>query len=239
MTRSTSPLRMQSTTFGEPSPIFLIFRTGTPIREIASAVPEVAITSKPRSWKRVASCVAAGLSESVTLMKIVPFSGSETPAAACALPKAVGKSSAMPITSPVLRISGPRTASAPAKRAKGRTASLTLTWVGASLGSSWSASDSPSIRRQAIFASGVPIALLTKGTVREARGLASITKSSPSATAYCTLISPITPSSRAILRVVSRISSSISSPRLIGGITQAESPEWTPASSTCCITPAT
>src|SRR5262245_46242212 len=39
ITRSTSPLRMQSTTFGEPSPIFLILRTGTPIREIASAVP--------------------------------------------------------------------------------------------------------------------------------------------------------------------------------------------------------
>ena len=89
------------------------------------------------------------------------------------------------------------------------------------------------------MASGAPIALLTKGTVREALGFASITKSSPPATAYWTLIRPITPSSSAILRVVSRISSSISSPRLIGGITQAESPEWTPASSTCCITPAT
>ena len=44
--------------------------------EMAWAVPEVAITSKPRSWKRVASWVAAGLSESVTLMKIVPLVGS-------------------------------------------------------------------------------------------------------------------------------------------------------------------
>ena len=35
------------------------------------------------------------------------------------------------------------------------------------------------------------------------------------------------------------ISPSIVSPRLIGGITQAESPECTPASSTCCMTPAT
>ena len=51
------------------------------------------------------------------------------------------------------------------------------------------------------------------------------------------LISPITPSSRAIRRVVSSIRASISSPRLIGGSTQAESPEWTPASSTCCMTP--
>ena len=38
----------------------------------------------------------------------------------------------------------------------------------------------------------------------------------------------MTPSSRAIRSVVSPISSSISSPRLIGGITHAESPEWTP-----------
>ena len=81
----------------------------------------------------------------------------------------------MPITSPVLFISGPSTESAPAKRAKGSTASLTLTCSGGPSGSSWSASLSPSISRAAIFASGTPIALETKGTVREARGLASIT----------------------------------------------------------------
>ena len=60
----------------------------------------------------------------------------------------------MPITSPVLFISGPSTESAPAKRAKGSTASLTLTCSGGPSGSSWSASFSPSISRQAIFASG-------------------------------------------------------------------------------------
>ena len=121
---------MQSTTWGEPSAILLILRTGTPIAEIACAVPAVAITLKPRSLKWTASWVAAGLSESVTLMKIVPSRGRLTPAAAWALPNAVGKSAAIPITSPVLRISGPSTASAPAKRAKGRTASLTLTCPG-------------------------------------------------------------------------------------------------------------
>ena len=57
--------------------------------------------SKPTSWKRAASWVAAGLSVSVTVMKTVPCDGSATPAAACALPKAAGKSAAMPITSPV------------------------------------------------------------------------------------------------------------------------------------------
>ena len=82
---STSPLRMKSTTCGEPSPILLIARTGIPIREIAWAVPRVAMISKPRSWKRAASWVAAALSLSVTVMKTVPDSGSETPAAACAL----------------------------------------------------------------------------------------------------------------------------------------------------------
>ena len=43
-----------------------------------------------------------------------------------------------------------------------------------------SASRSPSISRQATLASGTPIAFDTNGTVREARGLASITYSSSS-----------------------------------------------------------
>ena len=42
-------------------------------------------------------------------MNAVPALGSGTPAAACALANAVGKSRAMPITSPVERISGPST----------------------------------------------------------------------------------------------------------------------------------
>ena len=65
---------------------------------------------------RAASCVAAGLSVSQTLMKTLPSSGSATPAAACALPNAAGKSPAIPITSPVDFISGPSNASEPWKR---------------------------------------------------------------------------------------------------------------------------
>jgi len=57
----------------------------------------------------------------------VPPLGSGTPAAACALAKAVGKSRAIPITSPVERISGPSSASEPSKRSNGSTASLTET----------------------------------------------------------------------------------------------------------------
>ena len=77
-------------------------------------------------------------------------------------------------------ISGPSRASALGKRSNGSTASLTETWplawpAAGGRSRSSSASFSPSIRRQAIFASGTPMAFDTNGTVREARGLASIT----------------------------------------------------------------
>ncbi len=75
--------------------------------------------------------VAAGLSPSATVMNTVPWLGSLAPAAAWALANAVGKSAAIPITSPVERISGPSSESAPAKRLNGSTASLTHTWPSA------------------------------------------------------------------------------------------------------------
>ena len=118
---------------------------------------------------------------------------------------------------------------------------MTDTWSPpmGSAGSCRSASFSPSIRRDAIFASGTPIALLTNGTVRDARGFASMTYSVPSWTAYWMLMRPMTPSSRAMAVVCVRISSSISGPSECGGSTQALSPEWMPASSTCCMIPPT
>ena len=90
ITRSTSPDSIRSTTFGEPSDSFLIRSTGTPMRRIAVAVPPVATTRKPMSWKLAASWVAADLSPSVTEMNTVPEFGSSAPAAACALPNAAG-----------------------------------------------------------------------------------------------------------------------------------------------------
>ena len=138
-------------------------------------MPAVATTSKPRSRKRAAIWVAAGLSVSVTVMKTVPSVGSETPAAACALPKAVGKSAAIPITSPVLFISGPSTASAPAKRAKGSTASLTLTWSPCSLGQLLVGEALAEHQPAGDLRERRADRLETNGTVREARGLASIT----------------------------------------------------------------
>ena len=183
--------------------------------------------------------VAAGLSPSATVMNTRPRVGRVAPAAAWALANAVGKSRAIPITSPVERISGPSRESAPANRSNGSTTSLTHTWpLLVSAGRSRSARRSPSSTRQASLATGSPIALETNGTVREARGLASITYRPSSWIANCTLSSPTTPSAFAMPSVWARIWASISSPSACGGSTQAESPEWIPASSTCCMIPA-
>ena len=79
------------------------------------------------------------------------------------------------MTSPVDRISGPRSVSTPEKRAKGSTASLTanpLILAGSIKLKSFSFS--PAIIRAAIAAIGLRTALATNGTVRLARGLTSI-----------------------------------------------------------------
>ena len=239
ITMSTSPRSIQSTTCGEPSPILLIASAGMPILRIAWAVPRVAMISKPRSCSSVATPLAAGLSPSATVMNAVPAFGSVAPAAAWALANAVGKSRAIPITSPVERISGPSSESAPANRSNGSTTSLTHTWpLLVSGGRSRSASRSPSSTRQASLATGSPIAFETNGTVREARGLASITYSVSPRIANWTLSRPTTSSACAIPSVWARIWESISSPSACGGSTHAESPEWMPASSTCCMIPA-
>ncbi len=98
------------------------------------------------------------------------------------------------MTSPVERISGPSTrvgvgeaverqhrlldrdvvAARPARRSRPSSRS--------------SASVAPTITRAATLASGTPVALATNGTVRLARGLASMTKTWPCFTAYCTLM---------------------------------------------------
>ncbi len=58
-------------------------------------------------------------------MKIVPDSGSAVLAAIWLLANAIGNVSAMPITSPVERISGPRMMSTPGNLLNGKTLSLT------------------------------------------------------------------------------------------------------------------
>ena len=60
-----------------------------------------------------------------------------------------------------------------------------------------------------------------------------------SAMAYCMFIRPTTPSSTAIVRVYSSMVSRCSAGMVTGGMTQAESPECTPAYSMCSITAGT
>ena len=120
--------------------------------------------------------------------------------------KAIPKVASMPMTSPVERISGPSSVSTSGKRPKGRTASFTLTWPPLTGGrrrpSSRSCSSvAPTITRDATLASGTPVALATKGTVRLARGLASMTKTCPAFTAYCTFSRPTTSRASAMARV--------------------------------------
>ena len=98
------------------------------------------------------------------------------PAASWLLANAIENRSLTPITSPVDRISGPSTISTPENLMNGNTASFTETCDG--IGSSvmpCSASETPAITLAAIFATGMPVAFATNGTVRLARGLTSST----------------------------------------------------------------
>ena len=67
-------------------------------------------------------------------------------------------------------------------------------------------------------ASETPITFETNGTVREARGFASITQIRSSFTASCRFSRPTTPRRRASGRVMSSIVSSSSSESVAGGI---------------------
>ena len=96
----------------------------------------------------------------------------------------------------------------------------------------------------AMAAMGRPIALATNGTVRLARGLTSSTKMRGvtewgSSMANCTFISPRTFNARAMASVWRLSSAMVSGRSENGGSEQALSPECTPASSMCSITPAT
>ena len=77
----------------------------------------------------------------------------------------------LPITSPVLRISGVRTIGDPGKRLKGNTDSLIAQCLGIiSSVNPMSLSFAPAMTRAPSLAKGTPIALLTKGTVGKHAG---------------------------------------------------------------------
>ena len=116
----------------------------------------------------------ARLSRFFTLIKTFPFRGRICPAASWALAKAIPKAWSMPITSPVDFISGPSTVSTPGKRLKGKTDSFTDTcFTSTSRVNPSSSRVFPTITLAASLARGTPVALETKGMVREARGLTS------------------------------------------------------------------
>ena len=168
----------------------------------------------------------------------MPPCGSGRPAARSAFSNALGRSPAVAITSPVERISGPSTGSAPGKRANGSTAALTETVLRRRLRRQAEVAQPRAghRRRQAASTRLTPVALVANGTVRDARGLTSSTKTSPSATASWTFISPTTPSAEPSRRTISVTFRYVTGSSDWAGSTQAESPEWTPASSTCCMT---
>ena len=149
-------------------------------------MPEVATIEKPSSTNRARPRGApTALSRSASEKNTVPEVGIRSPAASCDLANAMPTVVSMPMTSPVERISGPSTASTSGKRLQGSTASLTAMWSPVDLRapagprSRSSSSVAPHMTRAATFTSGTPVALATNGTVREARGLASITNTWP------------------------------------------------------------
>ena len=113
--------------------------------------------------------------------------GNGPKAALWLLAKAIPKFDEIPITSPVDFISGPRTESIPEpsilrKRFHGRTASFTETpfafpspEIGSTPATLSSAIFRPAQIRAAALANATPVDLATNGTVRDARGFASIT----------------------------------------------------------------
>ena len=209
------------------------------MREIAAAVPRVATIAKPRSCSCAAMPTAPALSESVTVRNTVPVRGSRAPAAACAFANAAGKScghahdlAGRAHLRPEQRVRPgeaverhhrllDRDVVAAADRRAGRARPASPP---ASPGTrSWPAGSRSPWRRTAPSATRA-------GSPRSRRGRRRAPRTARSSAR------PRRARARAA-RSPRAISSRISRPSECGGSTQAESPEWMPASSTCCMTP--
>ena len=84
---------------------------------------------------------------------------------------------------------------------------------------------------------GTPVTLDRNGTVRLARGLTSNRNTPSSRTMNWALINPFTPIASATRVIAETIRSWSEALRRWGGNMATESPEWTPARSTCSISP--
>ena len=159
--------------------------------------------------------------------------GNLKPTAIKALRNASSKLSPRQPTSPVEAISTPSVGSAPERRMKENCGALTPTY-------------SRSRKERKPFFAGSPIrtsvavsmkltlhTFETKGKLRDARKLHSITCTSPLAAMYWMLKGPVISSAFAILLEIDFICRIVSKYVRCGGSTSVASPEWTPAFSTC------
>ena len=120
------PSAMRSRTWPRrPEAILGRMVQGTPLARRWSPVPCEAKMVKPRDWSWRAGAWTFLRSASRTEMKTLPQVGRDAPEAICDLAKAISKVRSAPMTSPVERISGPRTTSTPGNLEKGKTTSLT------------------------------------------------------------------------------------------------------------------
>ncbi len=162
--------------FGSPSLTFFIVFVCMPFSWRYFAVPWVHIRWSPAPCIFRAIGSRSFLSAFLIDMKTVPVSGSSFSALVCALKNACAKSLSIPMTSPVLRISGLRSGSAPGRWSNGRSTSFTETFRGMiSLVYPRSWRLCPIITFAAILASGSPVAFDTNGMVRLDLGFASST----------------------------------------------------------------
>ena len=224
---------------GLPLLTLLIFLHFIPFCFKISEVPLVAESVNPSFINLCATPIISCLWESFTDKNAIPLVGNELEAAIWLFATAIPKSSSKPITSPVDFISGPSNKSLSGNLLNGNTASLTANFLLVLYFNLYLLNFSPDIILDAIFASGIPFAFETKGTVLLALGLTSMTKISSFLIANWIFKNPLTFKARANFLVC--ILSSLKRFAFIdtGGKQQAESPEWIPASSICCIIPAT
>ena len=123
---------------------------------------------------------ARALSPFFTVITPCRLRGRREPAPELALEHGLAEGRPAPITSPVERISGPRMGSTPGNLLNGNTASLTLKYGGTITSPPLrtpfcDASVCPTMQRAGDLGQRLPVALETKGTVREARGFTSST----------------------------------------------------------------
>ena len=101
--------------------------TSTPSDRMRAAVPDVATRSYPSQWKPSMIGTTSGLSLSATVTSIFPLRAGASPAATSDFQSAGAKERSIPMTSPVLFISGPRYVSTSSSLAIENTGALRAT----------------------------------------------------------------------------------------------------------------